>query len=73
MLTDKPKIYRQMALNWGVEPLLVDRWHKLSELINHSLQEIKKAKMVKTGQRVLIVAGNPIGETANVLEVKIIK
>lgn len=73
MLTDKPKIYRQMALNWGVEPLLVDRWHKLSELVTHSLEEIKKAKLVKSGQRVIIVAGNPIGETANVLEVKIIK
>jgi pyruvate kinase len=70
MLTDKAKIYRQMALNWGIEPLLVQRWHKLSELINHSIQEAKKAGLVKPGDRVLLVAGNPIGEKANVLEVK---
>lgn len=73
MLTDNPKVYRQMALNWGVESLLVDRWHKLSDLVNHSVEELKKVKLVKKGDKVLLIAGNPIGERANVLELKTVK
>ena len=70
MVTDNPKIYRQMALIWGVVPLLVERWHTVLELLDHSVTEAKKTNLLKKGDKVVVVAGHPIGEKVNILEVK---
>jgi len=70
LLTDKPKVYRQLALYWGVTPLWVKRYHTILELLNHATDEAKKMKLIKKGDKVIVVAGNPIGQRINMLEVR---
>jgi pyruvate kinase len=70
LLTDKPKVYRQLSLYWGVTPLLVKRYHTIVDLLNHATDEAKKNKLIKKGDKVIVVAGNPIGQRVNMLEVR---
>lgn len=73
MLTDKHKVYQQMALMWGVEPLLVKRYKNISALLDHAVDEVKKAKLIKKGQKVVVVAGRGSGERVNMLVVRNVK
>jgi pyruvate kinase len=70
LLTDKAKVYRQLNLIWGVSPLLVRRYHTILALLEHGTEEAKKAKLVKKNDKVIVVAGNPIGQRVNMLEVR---
>lgn len=73
MLTDKAKICNQMALMWGVRPLLVKRYKTSVELLEHAIDEVKKAGFLKRGQKAVVVAGYSIGERVNMLVVRNVK
>lgn len=73
MLTDKPKVCKQMCLMWGVEPLLVKRYKNALGLLDHAMDEVKKAGFVKKGDKVVVVAPNSIGSRVNMLMMNTVK
>ena len=62
-ITDK--VFRQMNLLWGVNPLIIETEKTTEELFAVSVAEAKKAGLVKSGDIVVITAGVPLGVVGN--------
>ena len=76
ILTDREKVYRQMALLWGVRPLCVKSlaaFKTVEALLNHFVAEAKRMKLIKKGQKVVLVAGNPLGQRMNLVQAVTVK
>ncbi len=65
-------VQRQLNLSWGVEPFILPPCHSIEELVERSLSYLKKIKKVKNGDKIIIVAGEPVGHAGqvNLVEVK---
>ncbi len=72
-LTDHQKIYRQLCLLWGAVPVLVPRFPSFSQLMSNYITVAKKMKLVKKGDRVVLVAGEPLGQKMNLVELKTVR
>lgn len=72
MLTPKVKTLRQMNLIWGVSGYSMPEVNTFEELMAEMLELVKKQKLVKKGDKVVMVTGEPLGqkENLNLLEVK---
>lgn len=72
MLTPSVKAQRQMTLFWGVESYFMPKVNSLDELISGLMENVKKLKLAKKGDRVIVVTGEPLGqkENLNLVEVK---
>lgn len=60
-MTDNEILYRQLNLNWGTTPLLINKIGSLSEIVEASISWLKENSWVEKGDKVLIVAGVPVG------------
>ncbi len=74
MLTPRLKVHRQMCLLWGVESFLVPEVDNFEELMQVMLSTVRKAKLAKKGDKVVVVTGEPLGqrENLNLVEIKTI-
>ncbi|HHM02949.1 MAG TPA: pyruvate kinase, partial [Caldithrix abyssi] len=63
-LTSHPASYRRMALYWGVTPSLIDQKVDLDTDIAGFEKHLKNAGLVKSGDKLIIVAGSSIEEGA---------
>ncbi|MGN0551300.1 MAG: pyruvate kinase [Acutalibacteraceae bacterium] len=72
--TTNKKVERQMALSWGVIPILVDEKDNTDELFNHVVSVAQKQGLVKNGDLAVITAGIPLGisGTTNMLKVHLV-
>ena len=70
MLTDSEQVMRQLCMFWGVTPVLVNRIDKILPFLENAVKLTTKLGYVKRGQRVVLVAGNPIGRRVNLIELK---
>lgn len=72
MMTNSPKVYRQMSLVWGVRSFALPRCKTLDEIIGKSVALAKKQKLVAKGDKIVIVTGQPVGlrENMNLVEVQ---
>jgi pyruvate kinase len=61
--TPTPTTYRQLALVWGVEPLLVDEFTDTDAMIVTVVEAARALDMVQDGDLVIITAGVPLGGT----------
>jgi len=52
---------RQMNLSWGVTPFVMKKYIRLAPILRHAMIEIKKNKLVKKGDDIVIIAGDPPG------------
>lgn len=70
--TSEARVLRQMNLSWGVLPFILPTCKSIEELIERSLAHLKKNNMLKKGDEVVVVAGEPVGQagTVNLLEVR---
>ncbi|MBI4427137.1 MAG: pyruvate kinase [Candidatus Magasanikbacteria bacterium] len=70
--TATDRVKHQMNLSWGVVPFLLEPCRTIEELIERSLAELKKRQMVKMGDKIIVVAGEPVGHAGhvNLLEVR---
>lgn len=70
--TATDRVKHQMNLSWGVVPFILEPCRTIEELVERSLAELKKHQMVKIGDRIIIVAGEPVGHAGhvNLLEVR---
>jgi len=70
--TDNERVQRQLTLSWGVIPFVLPPCRSVEELVDRSLGFIKKKKYIKKGDRIIIIAGEPVGRTGNInlIEIK---
>lgn len=68
--TASEKVKCQLNLSWSVMPTALARVKGVEELIEGSIRRLKKDKLVKKGDRVIILAGQPVGKKINFVEVK---
>ena len=63
--TVSQKAYNQLAMNWGVVPVLSTLQPDYTELIAHSIECAKTTGLVKNGDLVVIAGGIPVGVSSN--------
>lgn len=70
--TASERVLRQLNLSWGVVPFLLEPCATIEELVSRSVIYLKRKKLVKSGDRIVVVAGEPVGHSGhvNVLEVR---
>lgn len=76
ILTDRPKVYRQMALFWGIRPMYVENlsaFKTVESLLHHFVAQAKKMKLINKGEKVVLVAGNPLGQRMNLVQAVTVK
>jgi pyruvate kinase len=73
-LTDRPKTYQQLALVWGVIPVLCGPDATFDEQLACGRQEAIKRGLAERGQRVVVTAGLPmhVAGTTNLLRVEVV-
>ncbi|PIW93380.1 MAG: pyruvate kinase [Candidatus Moranbacteria bacterium CG_4_10_14_3_um_filter_44_15] len=59
VMTNNEKTSNQLTLVWGVESFILPDCRDLDELLDRSIETLKKNKVFKKGDRVVIVAGRP--------------
>lgn len=73
--TSSQRVQRQLNLSWGVISFILEPCKTIEELVERSIAYIKKNKIAKTGDNMVVVAGEPVGHAGNVnlVEVREIK
>ena len=74
-VTPRLETWRRLSLVWGVSPLLAPMIENTDHMLQVVEQVAMKAGWLKSGQRVVITAGTPIGAkgTTNLIKADIIK
>ena len=60
-LTSRVETWRRLCLSWGVLPLLAPAVQDIDEMLQVVEEEAVKAGLLRSGDRVIITAGTPIG------------
>ena len=59
------KAYNQLAMNWGVVPVLSELQPDYLELFAHSVECARGTGLIKDGDLVVITGGIPVGVSGN--------
>lgn len=72
--TPSQSTYNQLALSWGVTPVLFDRATNTDDLLTSAVSVAKASGLVKDGDLVIITAGVPLGVvgSTNLIRVHIV-
>jgi pyruvate kinase len=70
--TDSDRVKRQMSLSWGVVPFILPRCRFVEELVDRSVGYLKGEDVVKKTDKIVLIAGEPVGVTGgvNLLELR---
>jgi len=60
-LTHKPGVLSELALLWGVEPLLTQQAHSTEEMLKHGERSLLEAGVVEPGEMIVVMAGRLSG------------
>lgn len=73
--TDNERVRRQLNLSWGVVPFVLPRCRTVEELVDRSVGYLKKEHKVKVGDKIIVLAGEPVGISGgvNLVEIRDIK
>lgn len=73
--TGTDRVRRQLNLSWGIRPFVLIPCRSIEELVERSMAYVKQKKIAKNGDRMIVVAGEPVGQAGNVnlVEVREIK
>jgi len=69
--TTEERVYHQLALSWGVTPILIDEKNDIFELFEHAIDKAKQKKLVEKGNLVVLTAGVPLGVSGNTNMMKV--
>ena len=69
--TSDERTARQLNLSWGVRAFVLPRSNTVEELVDRSIGYLRKTKLVKAGDKIIIVAGEPVGLSGGVNLVEI--
>ncbi len=64
--TTDEKINRQLALSWGIESFMIAKSPDPTDLLRRSIPILKRRKILKKGDKVILVAGSPGGVIGSV-------
>ena len=72
VLTDVERTFRQMALVWGVVPVLVPHCDMYSEMVEHAVAAVARIGLAQPGARIIVTAGVPfdVPGTTNMMKVE---
>ncbi|HRY82576.1 MAG TPA: pyruvate kinase [Candidatus Moranbacteria bacterium] len=59
VMTNNEKTHQQLSLIWGVQSFVLPDCKTMDELIDRSMETLKKEKMVKIGDKLIVVMGRP--------------
>ena len=62
---------RQLNLSWGVRAFVLPRCNTVEELVDRSVGHLRKTRLAKAGDKIIIVAGEPVGMSGGVNLVEI--
>ncbi|MBU1896070.1 pyruvate kinase [Patescibacteria group bacterium] len=70
--TNTDRVQQQLNLSWGLVPFILPPCKTIEELVERSMIYLKKQKIVKTSDKIIVVAGEPVGQAGhvNLLEVR---
>lgn len=68
-----PRVLRQAALLWGVEPLLIEKKSTPEDLFKEALWVAEKAGKIKKGDKVVVTAGVPLGVSGNTNMIRVVE
>ena len=71
--TPNQKAYHQMALEWGIEPLLSLQKDRLLELIRHVAEVAIDRGIIHEGAMLVVTAGIPLGKSGDTNMIRIIQ
>ncbi len=71
--TMSDRVAKQLNLLWGVTPLLIKKEETMEALFADAVEETKKAGLVRTGDKVVITAGVPMGVTGNTNMIRVVE
>ncbi len=65
-------VQRQLNLSWGVRPFILPVCSSIEELVKKSMHYIKEEKLAVKGDKMIVVAGEPVGVAGrvNLVEVR---
>ncbi|MCX6786185.1 MAG: pyruvate kinase [Candidatus Komeilibacteria bacterium] len=65
------QVWRQLTLSWGIYPVMMPICRNMDELVAKAIGLVKKQKIVKIGDQIIIVTGQPVGRSRNMNLVKV--
>jgi pyruvate kinase len=70
--TNNERTRHQLNLSWGVYPFILPDCRTIEELVERSISYLKKHKIVRSGDSLIVVAGEPVGQAGhvNLIEVR---
>jgi pyruvate kinase len=72
-ITPVPGTYRQLALSWGVTPIMNEYRQTSKELFEDAANKVKEARIAKDGDIIIITGSSDrIGEMTNTLQIHVI-
>lgn len=71
--TTSRRVWRQLAMSWGVKPLLLEEKVDVLELFSHAVEQGKKEEMLKDGDLAVITSGVPLGQSGTTNMMKVVK
>ena len=70
-MTTDPKIWRKLALSWGVTPCLTDEYSSLDVMFHFGLRSAEKVMDLKAGDKVVLTGGPIVGKSGNTNTIKV--
>lgn len=73
-VTTSQKVFHQLALSWGVQPVMGEEMPTTDELFEHGVERAVDTGLVKNGDLVVITGGTPVGVpgTTNTLKAHLV-
>ncbi|MGQ0540146.1 MAG: pyruvate kinase [Gemmatimonadaceae bacterium] len=74
VLSDVPRTYSQLALVWGVVPVLTPHCDTYDQMLRHAREALVRLNLARAGDRVIVTAGHPfdVPGTTNLMKVEIV-
>ncbi|MDY6285987.1 MAG: pyruvate kinase [Bilifractor sp.] len=70
-MTTSEKVYRKLALSWGVIPILCEQFDSIDVLFYHAIQQAQKILKLKDGDNVVLTGGQIGGKRGNTNTIKV--
>ncbi len=71
--TMSERVYQQMNLLWGVNPVLIPKEEDTEQLFTDAVEKAREAGYVKAGDVVVITAGVPLGVVGNTNMIRVVE
>ena len=68
-----PRVCRQMALMWGVTPILMSKEETTKDLFDEAIHLAKKEDLIHNGDTVVLTAGVPLGESGRTNMIQVLE